>query len=672
MSQEKVEVTKMLCYKLEDIVEAKERAGADVIHWTLSDTDSTTFMYNWEIKNKPYFLKALAAFFLTLSLFSFLGVISSMAGVDKSTSVYFIAVHNGESVAGVTIFILITLGYVVYLTTWALFQMRLAGLMELVPHRTTPESLSFNVRRLTGFAAPLAFFYLGWINENGIKTGSYLYNDADTDPIYMPSAFSHFYVIANVDIIRKTFGTIFPVLLIILLVLFTTNIFNRVLVMLKLDKYQFGARIVTEEQLREGKRQLQRHRKHTERGVKRGLREEKINSSMSSATSVPISFSGMFGIGRSSNVDSTQKIATDTSGKKEAPRVREPEVLWGTVEKKTPSSSVMGGTSWKAVHATVVAPGYLHVYKDEKKAVIALGPKPEAGRFAPMDGSARPDGSQSSDQTAQVVDLRLIIDFSKKHVKSNSAELHLGVATTTIKLKFDDPQEMDKWRALLIEWKDFFVDFGKFYSRDQDATPKAPGLMQHANKPSAAAEMINPVTNDRIDMDHVQMDMEEGDCHMDSQSEESGSSNSRNLSNVNYLSAATKSPFRKQSPPKEREDDILSLGAKPAALEGWLEKKGGKMSIGAEYQKRFMRVHEADNTLRYYKSNKANSQAAGTIDLKLIRDITPYLRDGTEDYSRFNIDSGEKVYKFKATNADEGKKWIDGLNDWHDYFLMQM
>jgi hypothetical protein len=40
--------------------------------------------------------------------------------------------------------------------------------------------------------------------------------------------------------------------------------------MCKLDKYQFGAPIVTEEQLREGKRQLQRHKKTTERKFRRG------------------------------------------------------------------------------------------------------------------------------------------------------------------------------------------------------------------------------------------------------------------------------------------------------------------------------------------------------------------------------------------------------------------
>jgi len=55
-----------------------------------------------------------------------------------------------------------------------------------------------------------------------------------------------------------------------------------------------------------------------------------------------------------------------------------------------------------------------------------------------------------------------------------------------------------------------------------------------------------------------------------------------------------------------------------------------------------------------------------------VKDIAPYEKSGRPDYSRFNVDIGEKVYKFKAVNEAEGQKWIDGLNAWKDYFLMNM
>lgn len=137
--------------------------------------------------------------------------------------------------------------------------------MELVPHRSTPKSISFNVRAVARFAAPLAFFYLGWIAENGIKEGDWQYNDASRsdDKIFMPSAFANFYNLQSVGAIRSTFGTIFPVLLFVIMALFILNVFNRILVYLKFDEYQFGASMVTEEQLREGKRQLQRNKRIT-------------------------------------------------------------------------------------------------------------------------------------------------------------------------------------------------------------------------------------------------------------------------------------------------------------------------------------------------------------------------------------------------------------------------
>ena len=242
MAEAKVDVTKLLAYKLEDIVAAKNAnggKGSEVIRWTLSDSDSTRNEYWWHSKIKPLLLKVAAVIFCFLSLFSFLGVICSMAGVSGNVSVYYLAVHNSQaSTGGVAIFVLITLGYVTYITTWSLFQIRLAGFMELVPYRTTPESLSFNVRMIARLAAPLAFFYLGWINENGIKTGSWQYNNAPdliqfgnvtyngtvyyvqtttTQSIFMPSAFSNFYQLQSVVAIQVSSNIEYRSFLILLL-----------------------------------------------------------------------------------------------------------------------------------------------------------------------------------------------------------------------------------------------------------------------------------------------------------------------------------------------------------------------------------------------------------------------------------------------------------------------
>lgn len=46
---------------------------------------------------------------------------------------------------------------------------------------------------------------------------------------------------------------------------------------------------------------------------------------------------------------------------------------------------------------------------------------------------------------------------------------------------------------------------------------------------------------------------------------------------------------------------------------------------------------------------------------------------GKEDYTRFNVDvDGDKMYKFKVASEAEGQRWVNALNEWRDYFLMNM
>ena len=60
----------------------------------------------------------------------------------------------------------------------------------------------------------------------------------------------------------------------------------------------------------------------------------------------------------------------------------------------------------------------------------------------------------------------------------------------------------------------------------------------------------------------------------------------------------------------------------------------------------------------------------GSLDLRQVVDISSYDKTGKSDPARFNIDMGEKVYKFKAVTATEGERWMKSLNDWKEYFLM--
>lgn len=108
-------------------------------------------------------------------------------------------------------------------------------------------------------------------------------------------------------------------------------------------------------------------------------------------------------------------------------------------------------------------------------------------------------------------------------------------------------------------------------------------------------------------------------------------------------------------------------------MEGWLDKKGhGKVHMGGDWQKRYLKVDEASGCLHYSKSSNPNETPAGTIDLKSVKGISAYEKGGKTDYTRFNVDYQDKVYKFRATTDAEGKKWVDGLNEWKDYFLLNL
>jgi hypothetical protein len=62
MALAKVEKTKLLAYHLEDVVAAKARNepssptfdGVPKIHWSISDTMSSTVQYQWHIKYRPW------------------------------------------------------------------------------------------------------------------------------------------------------------------------------------------------------------------------------------------------------------------------------------------------------------------------------------------------------------------------------------------------------------------------------------------------------------------------------------------------------------------------------------------------------------------------------------------------------------------------------------------
>lgn len=284
MSLRKIEQLQTESYFLEDVLAAIS-SNSDNIKWTFAREEEEypfannlfkTFEMPYYSKIQPVLFKFLGAVFGVISLLSYLGVLGSIKGVPLNTSPYFVAVHDqGTSGSGITIFVLLTLGYASYVTMWALFQMNISGVMELVGNKGTwPVSMSFNARMVARLASPLAFFYLGWIHENQIISGDFE-NASNGTPLY--TAFSRFYQIQVIPIMGNSFNTLFPILMICVSLLTATNILNRIFVAIKCPRLQFGQTFISEEVLKTGKIKLAEKKKFLLRAHERGIFKDKLN-----------------------------------------------------------------------------------------------------------------------------------------------------------------------------------------------------------------------------------------------------------------------------------------------------------------------------------------------------------------------------------------------------------
>jgi len=368
MSQARAENTMLHAYTCEDILKATQDGK---LFWSVLDREATPWEHKWYLKYRPWAMKIAALMMAFMSLLSFIGVCCCMSGADNKSSIYYQVVHDPSSTpGGIVIFIFLTLGYTVYVTSWALFQMNFAGLMILIRYSTTPESLSFNVRMIARLAAPLAFFYLGWISEAGLRSGSWTTNMAESHYMYvntttnvtlssgaqvlqssvslvavpggvtMMSSFSRFYSLGDIPVVRQSFGTIFPVLLIVILSLSITSLYNRICVYAHMQKWQFGMPIVDEETLNRGKKELKRKKAEVMRRAQNANFAQHIRAfgkkKFDSEGDGDNKGGGFFGF------KNRKKGATALPELE----IHEPEPLAGTVEKKC-KSSIGFGTSWK-------------------------------------------------------------------------------------------------------------------------------------------------------------------------------------------------------------------------------------------------------------------------------------------------------------------------------------
>lgn len=252
MAQKRIEKIQQSTYILEDIINSIDSTDR-TIKWSFKK-HSSNLEYYWLIYVYPNLCKFFGLVFGATSILSYLSVIGSMKGIPFNVSPYFVVVHDETSTSiGIVIFVLLTLGYICYVTMWSLFQIKMEGIMELVEHSTCPVYMSFNSRRVASLVGPIAFFYLGWIHENQIIGGNFE-DTTNGNEIY--TAFSQFYQIHVIPIMGNSFNMFFPILMICVSFMTITNLLNRIFVMVGYPKLQFGETIISTELLYEGKKKL--------------------------------------------------------------------------------------------------------------------------------------------------------------------------------------------------------------------------------------------------------------------------------------------------------------------------------------------------------------------------------------------------------------------------------
>jgi hypothetical protein len=102
-------------------------------------------------------------------------------------------------------------------------------------------------------------------------------------------------------------------------------------------------------------------------------------------------------------------------------------------------------------YVEVRAPGVICFFKD--RATALANPSTSTTTSAPPPGAI------------QTVHLPLITDFSIVQ-KAGRELVHLDLVLTedVIKLRFTNLEEAERWKGLLIQWKDYAVDYGTYIS----------------------------------------------------------------------------------------------------------------------------------------------------------------------------------------------------------------
>jgi hypothetical protein len=275
---------------------------------------------------------------------------------------------------------------------------------------------------------------------------------------------------------------------------------------------------------------------------------------------------------------------------------------------------------------------------------------------------------------AQVLATAAVTQIDLKTVEAMSINakrpsvLDINTATDKQQLKFRSSSEAERWAAALREWKDFAVDYADMYG-SSDVESGSPRGGRGTSSSSRMKSTTSESNNLADDLNNIRI------SNMDD-SPDSPPQGSP------YGGATYNKMFGSAARGQGHSPEAVSLNPGSVnsldKLEGWLEMRAGsKFRIGSEFKRRYCIVEEASKCLNIYKGPGTNERELISIDLRTTGEIVAgIVSAGTSKEKdlalKFSLDAGDKVYKFKAVSATDCERWVHGLNEWKDSFLMAM
>lgn len=267
MAQGKLNKLQMKAYFLEDLIEAtgttgeldSQIIGYPHINWSFKPKGSH-MEYTWYIHIKPILYKVAGILCGILSMCSYLSIVGMIDQVPFYVFPYFVIVHdNTISQIMIGMFAFVSIGYLCYVARWALFEINLFKSLELIGNKVTwPIPLSTNSRLFASLAAPLAFFFLGMLHENGIGDDKFKQGVNNTQ---INTVFSTFYKMNEIPLIGSSFNVFFPIMILCVSVLTCAKVLNTLLKSVHCDKLQFNQYEFSSDALEEGKAKLSKRKK---------------------------------------------------------------------------------------------------------------------------------------------------------------------------------------------------------------------------------------------------------------------------------------------------------------------------------------------------------------------------------------------------------------------------